>query len=159
MSKSFMTPEEFAASVSPGTITGFLIDVYNERARVVTVPDQLESYYKLLDCKRIAMPEHRIGAGDTRQHVFSIICDDDALDRDPQKISAIDKDGSAMLCGNLFIVRARANEYGEFEAASLSPEDIEYLKRFILRQATRRFPKPYPMLCQCEYWYGGDEEC
>lgn len=149
MKQDFLTPEEFAASVAPSTITGFLIDVYKETASVVTVPKQLESYYQLLDCERITMPDHRIGARQKR--VFTIICDDDALNHDPQKISAIDKLGRPMLCGNLFIVRTAANEYGELEAASLAPEDIAYLKRFILLQATRNFPDPYPMLHQCEY--------
>ena len=32
------TPEEFAAEFSPRTITGFFIDVYNEKAEVVTIP-------------------------------------------------------------------------------------------------------------------------
>lgn len=145
------TPEEFAAEFSPRTITGFFIDVYNEKAEVVTIPASLDEYYRLLDCRRIAMPEHRIGVRSRRPPVFTIICDDDALDHDPQKISAIDNMGAPMLCGNLFIVRTAANEYGELEAASLSPEDIEYLKHFILLQATRNFPDPYPMLHQCEY--------
>ena len=38
-----MTPEEFAASDAPSTITGFLIDVYKETAQVVTVDRGLSS--------------------------------------------------------------------------------------------------------------------
>jgi hypothetical protein len=56
-----------------------------------------------------------------------------------------------MLCGNLFIVRTRTNENGEQELDSLSEQDIEYLESYILMQATRRFPRPYPMLHYCEY--------
>lgn len=147
-----MTPEEFAASVSPSAITGFLIDVYKETAQVVTVEKDLDSYYRILDCSIISMPEHRIGKG-RRAPVFTIIADDEALDREPQKISAIDHKGNPMLCGNLFIVKTRYSEDGEREpeTVSLSLQDIEYLKGFIRLQATRKFPKPYPMLCQCEY--------
>ena len=149
-----MTPEEFAASVAPSTITGFLIDVYKETAQVVTVDRGLSSYYNILDCDMIDIVDHRIGARTRRNpeaHIFTIVCDDEALNKEPQKISAIDNAGAAMLCGNLFIVKR--NSLNDRELASLEPQDIEYLKQFIMLQGTRKFPKPYPMLCQCEYCY------
>lgn len=160
MSKDFLTPAQFAASVAPSTITGFLIDVYKETAQVVTVDRQLESYYKILDCDIIGIVDHRVGAktrSNPEAHVFAIICDDEALNKTPQKISAIDNMGSAMLCGNLFIVKRLLPD--DSELASLTPDDIGYLKKYIHLQGTRKFPKPYPMLCQCEYLDGGDETC
>ena len=152
MNERTMTPEEFASSVAPITITGFLIDVYKETAQVVTVDRQLESYHKALDCDIIDIVDHRIGAKTRRNpeaHIFTIVCDDEALNKEPQKISAIDNAGSAMLCGNLFIVKR--NALYDSELTSLEAQDIEYLKQFIMLQGTRKFPKPYPMLCQCEY--------
>ena len=146
-----MTPEEFAASVSPGTITGFLIDVYKETAQVVTVERSPDAYCRILDCDILEIVERRIGARKGQSHVFTIICDDEALNKEPQKISAIDNEGSVTMCGNLFIVKDTCNEHGAPAVSSLGRPDIEYLKRFIRRQATRKFPKPYPMLCQCEY--------
>ncbi len=152
MTKNTMTPEEFAASVVPATITGFLLDVYKETAQVVTVEKSLESYYKILDCSIISVVDRRIGVRTSlnpEAHIFSIVCDDEALNRNPQKISAIDNSTSPMLCGNLFIVKR--NLLDGSELASLELVDIEYLKQFILLQGTRKFPKPYPMLHQCEY--------
>lgn len=152
MNELILTPEEFAERVNPSTITGFLIDVYKETAQVVTVDRQLEAYYKALDCDIIDIVDHRIGAKtrcNPEAHIFTIVCDDEALNKSPQKISAIDNAGSAMLCGNLFIVKR--NSLNDRELASLEPQDIEYLKQFIMLQGTRKFPKPYPMLCQCEY--------
>lgn len=149
-----MTPEEFAARIHEETITGYLIDVDRETAQVVTVPKELQSYYKLLSCSTIAITEHRIGVRTPRNrepHFFNIVSDDEALLTEAPKISAIDNMGNPMLCGNLLIVKSRQNEIGEVSLAILEPQDIEYLKQFILLQATRKYPRPYPMLHQCEY--------
>lgn len=95
------------------------------------------------------MPEHQIGVNRGRFHGkrFTIICDDEALFVDQPKISAIDNLGQPMLCGNLFIVKT--DDQGD--TVSLDPADIKYIERFVLLQGTRKFPKPYPMLHQCEY--------
>lgn len=152
MSQNTMTPEEFSASVTPATITGFLLDVYKETAEVVTIEKSLAGYYKILDCSIISVVDHRVGVKTRRNpetHIFTIVCDDEALNRNPQKISAIDDSASPILCGNLFIVKRDSLDGNEL--VSLEPLDIEYLKQFILLQGTRKFPRPYPMLCQCEY--------
>ncbi len=154
MNEITMTPEEFAGQYAPETITGYLIDVAKETAEVVTVTKELSSYYRILDCSTIAITEQRIGARTRRNreaHIFNIVSDDESLLAEAPKISAIDNMGSPMLCGNLFIVKSQRNEIGEISLASLEPQDVEYLKQFIRLQATRKYPRPYPMLHQCEY--------
>ena len=125
------------------------LDQFAEAVKPRTIEKALRSYYEIIGCRLIAMPEHQIGVNRGRFHGkrFTIICDEEALFVDQPKISAIDNLGQPMLCGNLFIVKT--DDQGD--AVSLDPTDIKYLERFVLLQGTRKFPKPYPMLHQCEY--------
>ena len=102
-----MTLDQFAEAVKPRTITGYLIDVQNETHGPRTIEKALRSYYEIIGCRLIAMPEHQIGVNRGRFHGkrFTIICDDESLFADQPKISAIDNLGQPMLCGNLFIVK------------------------------------------------------
>lgn len=131
------------------TIAAYLIDVEHETASVIIIPAELHAYYKALNCRTIDIVTRQIGVTyhNRKARVFDIICDDEALLKDAPKISAIDNLGIPMLCGNLLIVRVD----DEGDTVGITPDDVKYLKRFILPQGTRRFPKPYPMLHQCEY--------
>lgn len=131
------------------TITGYLIDVQSETHGPHTIEKSQSGYRQIIGCHSISMPDHQIGANRGRFHGkrFTIVCDDEALFAEQPKISAIDNLGQPMLCGNLFIVKT--DEQGD--TIGLDPDDIKYLERFVLPQGTRKFPKPYPMLHQCEY--------
>lgn len=144
-----MTLDQFAEAMKPHTITDYLIDVQNETHGPRTIEKSLQGYYKTIGCRLISMPEHQIGVTRGRFHGrrYTIICDDEALFVDQPKISAIDNLGQPMLCGNLFIVKV--DDQGD--TVSLDPDDIKYLERFVLLQGTRKFPRAYPMLHQCEY--------
>lgn len=124
------------------TIKGMLIDVQNETARVVEVEDKLDSYYELLQCDCIDIVERKVG-----RRTYSIVIDDEGLFRQP-KISAISDLGDVMLVGNLLIVRRDGESL-----ASITNDDIKYLKGRIIEQSTRMYPKGYPMLMQCGYAY------
>ena len=146
-------PDPARAALADGKalefITGYLIDVQNETHGPRTIEKSLQGYYKTIGCRLISMPEHQIGVNRGRFHGkrFTIICDDEALFVDQPKISAIDNLGQPMLCGNLFIVKT--DDQGD--TVSLDPADIKYLEQFVLLQGTRKFPRPYPILHQCEY--------
>lgn len=127
-------------------ITGILIHVGFEKATVETIDDSLDAFYNLLDCNLVEMPERKIGARNGRY--YTVICDEEGLFAEQPKISAIDNMGQPMLVGNLFICNT---DYENGELKSLTDDDIKYISRFIQPQATRNFPKPYPMLHQCEY--------
>jgi len=126
-------------------LTGYLVDVENETAGVVTIDRNLHEYYKVLNCDCIDVATRKIGRFGKRY--YDIICDDEGLLKDKPKISAINDLGQVMLCGNLFIV----NNDGEGEFTSLSKDDIKWIERFISLQGTRVYPKPYPMLHQVDY--------
>lgn len=125
-------------------ITGYLIDVGNEKASVVTTDNSLQGFYDVLGCRLIEMPTRQIGVRDGRW--YTIICDEEGLFADSPKISAIDNMGQPVLVGNLFIIK-----HDDMGFLSLDEDDIQYLQRFIQLQGTRKYPNPYPMLHQCEY--------
>jgi hypothetical protein len=146
MAQHFDSLDLFAQSLhQPRQITGLFIDVQNETVSVKTLEHNLNAFRQALGCHTIDMTERCIGVLHGRR--FTIICDDEALCADRPKISAIDNMGNAQLCGNLFLV----NFDGVEDVESLSPDDIAYLNHFVLLQGTRNYPKPYPMLHQCEY--------
>lgn len=129
-------------------ITGLFIDVLNETATVREIENSLQGFYDLLGCDLIEIARRKIGVF-SRKRVYTIICDEDGVYNQP-KISAIDNLGQPMLVGNLFIVKDDEDlESGEL--ASLTADDIRHIKRFILKQGTHQYPRPYPMLHQCEY--------
>ena len=122
------------------TIKAILVDVQNETSRVVEFEDKLENFYELLQCECIDIVSRRIG-----RKTFDIVCDDEGLYTQP-KISAIDDFGRTMLVGNLLICK----HDGE-NLASLSNDEIKYVKARIVEQGTRMYPKGYMMVMQCAY--------
>ena len=151
MNEKTTTPDHFAEKVKPANITGLLIDVYHETARVVTVPRERHSFEVLLcgnelDIVTRRVGGHRRGRGKKARY-FDIVCDDNALGHKSPKISAVDDLGQTMLVGNLFIVSRTPDGL----TVSLTPEDQEYLQNYVMLQATRKHPRPYPMLQHCEY--------
>lgn len=132
--------------MSKKLLRGVLVDVEKETASVVEIPDELEEFYKILKCDCIDITVRAIG-GKCRKK-FDIVCDDEGLLKEPQKISAIDNMGNPQLVGNLFIVGG-ADEEGNL--TSLSEYDESYLMSKIQKIGTRKFPSGYPMLTQCEF--------
>ena len=126
-------------------ITGYLIDVQNEKAGAVTIQHGLTAYYQLLNCRCIDMVSRRIGK--QAQRCYTIICDDEGLFAPDPQISAIDSLGQVMLVGNLLVVKVDADG----ETQSLDDDDIRYLQKHTLLFGTTKHPKPYPMLCFYEY--------
>ena len=86
--------------MSKKLLRGVLVDVENEKASVIEIPDKLEEFYKILNCSCIDITIRSIGSNKK----YNIVCDDEALLKSNPKISAIDYSGETQLCGNLFIV-------------------------------------------------------
>lgn len=131
--------------MSKNLLRGVLVDVENESASIVEIPDDLDEFYKILNCDCIDITVRRIGY---RKEKFNIVCDDEGLLKEPQKISAIDNLGNPQLVGNLFIV-GTADSEGNL--TSLSEDDAAYILARVQKMGTRKFPAGYPMLTQCEY--------
>lgn len=78
-------------------ITGVLIA--DGKATIVEVDDDLDSYYKLLDCDLIDIVTRRIGG-----KYYDIICDEEGLLKDDPAVGMVNEfDGRVMLVGRLFI--------------------------------------------------------
>lgn len=120
-----------------------LLNVFDERVELIDIEPELDAYYEKLDCSYIDIVERKIGG-----KFFDVMCDEEGLFREPQKISAINDMGEPMLVGNLMFFK---ND-GEGNLVGLSDEDIEHIKSFIQKMYTNNFPLGYPMLTQCEYY-------
>lgn len=124
-------------------LTAVLVNVETGMFGIIEVANELETFYKVLGCRRIDITIRRIG-----DRVAEIICDDEGLLVDSPKISAIDNLGQAQLVGNLLIV-GRCDSEGNL--TSLSADDAAYIFGKIQLLATRKIRNPYPILTQCEY--------
>lgn len=127
-------------------LLGVLVDVAKETVRAVEIPDELDEFYRILNCDCIDIVSRRIGWRAKKR--FNIVCDDEGLFKDPQKISAIDNMGHPQLVGNLFIV---GGTDPEGNLTGLSKAEADYILGYVLQMGTRNFPAGYPMLTQCEY--------
>ncbi|MCM1189822.1 MAG: DUF3846 domain-containing protein [bacterium] len=127
-------------------LLGVLVDVYNEKAQPLEIEDELDSFYKILDCTCIDIVRRRIGG--RFKKAFEIVCDDEGLFREPQKISAIDNLGQPQLVGNIFIT-GTVDVDGNL--TSLTKYDVSYILSKVQKMSTRKFINGYPMLTQCEY--------
>lgn len=116
-----------------------LLDVYNCNVSVVDA-ENLEDFYKFLDCSNIDIVTRRIN-----NFPFEFICDDMGLLKATPKISAINKDFEPELVGNLLIAKG-TDKNGNL--TPLSDEDVEFLKKFIHEFSTTNYPDPYPILTQ-----------
>ena len=120
-----------------------LLDVKNEKVEAIDIEPTLDEYYRVLDCDIIDIPTRYIGG-----RKFDIICDDEALLKDDTKISAINRNGGAMLGGNLLF----CHHDNEGNTVGLEDEEIEFLKDKIHVLSTRLFSDGYPMLTRCEFF-------
>lgn len=127
-------------------LTAILVDTEKEIFGMVNIPNELESFYELLGCRCIDITTRYIGVN--RTFAFDIICDDEGLFKEPQKISAIDNLGQPQFVGSILIV-GTADE--ESNLTSLKTKDVNYILGKIQFLATRNFKKAYPILTQCEY--------
>lgn len=124
-------------------LRGVLVDVENEKISVVEIPDELDEFYKILNCSCIDIVRRKIG-----RKRFEIVCDDEGTFKETPKISAIDNLGNVQLVGNLFIV---GSEVIDGNLTSIPADDVSYVLSKIQRMGTNKFPAGYPMLTQCEY--------
>ena len=84
----------------------------------MTVEKDLDSYYKILNCRCIDIV--RRGIGGKR---FYIICDDEALLTSSPRVSAVGIDGEMMLAGNLFVVQTDGGD----DLQSLTEAEIRHV--------------------------------
>ncbi len=127
-------------------MTAILVDTEKEVFGMVNIPNDLETFYKILGCRCIDIVTRRIGKHCKK--TFEIICDDEGLFKEPQKISAIDSIGQVQLVGSILVV---GNADAEGNLTGLSEHDVNYILSKIQLLATKKFKNGYPILMQCEY--------
>lgn len=103
-------------------ITGVLIA--DGKATVTEVDDDLDAYYKLLDCEMIDIVTRRIGG-----KYYDIICDEEGLFKDDPAVGMVNEfDGRVMLVGRLFICQ----HDGRGNQKSLSQTEIADVKELFV---------------------------
>lgn len=85
--------------------------------------DKLDDFYEHLEAEPLDIARRKIG-----NKWFDIFVDDEGLLRHNPIISAVTRDGLAMLAGNLIF----ANYDGYGETTSLTDEDIELIKKNLI---------------------------
>lgn len=97
-------------------IKGILLS--NDHPRLIEIEDDLQTYYRILNCDCIDIVHRNIGG-----KFFDIVCDDEALLKENPQFRAISKCRRDGLFGNLFI----CNHDGE-NLSSLSEDDIRLIE-------------------------------
>ena len=110
----------------------------NQLPKVIDIPDELETYYKLCQCTCIDIVTRHIG-----KTPYSIVCDDEGLFVDSPKISAVDKDYQPQLVGNL-VICGMPNDDGEL--TDLTDKDVINILPRIRFLHTTKYPDGYYIL-------------
>lgn len=125
------------------------LDVFSNEVKKMTIDDDLKTFYKMLNCNIVEMPERRIGEN---EKYFTIIVDEEGLLKTNPIPSAIDPFGKPCLAGNLIICDS---DWETGELASLSDDEVEYIKNHIQPVSTvhklTKEVKSFFMLTQCSY--------
>ena len=121
-----------------------LLDVKNREIKTVEA-NGLDDYYNLIGCRCIDIIHRRIGDVEVE-----IVIDDEGTLVDKPKISAIDIDGTPMLCGNLLVASGRVTDDGEL--TELTEEEVDEIMDNIATITTSVYKEPYPAFVEVDYW-------
>ena len=130
--------------MSKKLLRGVLVDVEKEIVEIMEIEDELEEFYRILNCTCIDITVRCIGSNKQ----YRIVCDDEALCKSEPKISAVDYYGQVQLCGNLFIV---GGEIDDGNLVSLTESEAQRILRLVKKIPTKKHPDGYPILIQCTY--------
>ena len=120
-----------------------LLDVKNRDVKMVEAND-LEDYYRLIGCRTIDIVSRTIG--DVK---VEIVCDDEGALVNNPKVSAIDIDGTPMLCGNLLVASGRVTDDGEL--TELTEDEVDEVMDNIATITTSVYKEPYPVFVEMDY--------
>lgn len=127
-------------------LKGMLVDVEKGKVVIGKFKDDLDEFYKLLNCRCIDIQSRRVGFGD---RYLNFIVDDEGLLRSDCRISALQAGGQPMFVGNL-LVFGPADEFGEL--MELSDADISALRDSVRHIGDIMNPgNPWPVLTNLRY--------
>ena len=113
-------------------------DAFNKDVRVVD-PQNLQDYYKLLNCSSVDVTNKKIS-----DKQFNLIFDEEAELLETRRPSAMDDYGQAVLFNNL-IIAGEGSFAGDFK--DITDEEIEYVKKYIHTVRTSKYPCGCLFLC------------
>ena len=122
-------------------IVGILVDVENDVIVPMAIEDDIETYYRILNCDCIDITMRTIGG-----RAFDIVCDDEGLLKAHPKVSAFNKAGEPMLVGNLFL----CHHEGE-ELSSITEDDVKHISKHV--GLATRGDEVYRCLGDVDYYY------
>lgn len=101
----------------------FFIDVTGKgNASVVVIKNELNEFYRLLNCKYVETHKAVIG-----EKTFTVICDEDARMHPGRYPSVIDSFNNPILINNVLICNSEHDDF-----SSLNNEDIALIKKQII---------------------------
>lgn len=115
-----------------------ILDAFNKDVRVVD-PQNLQDYYKLLNCSSVDVTNKKIS-----DKQFNLIFDEEAELLETRRPSAMDDYGQAVLFNNL-IIAGEGSFAGDFK--DITDEEIEYVKKYIHIVRTSKYPCGCLFLC------------
>ena len=122
-------------------IKAYLVDTEKQETRPVEIEDELETYYRMLNCDTIEI--HTIALG-PESIEYDCVMDEEARLKVESRLSAIDCGLRAVFLGSLMVV-GKAD--GKGELTSLTDDDIEYIESECVRNiATTDHPEGNVML-------------
>lgn len=115
--------------------TIFLDIEQNKNPKTININDDLDTYYKLINCSTIDIVQRKING-----HTVNIVCDDEGLFKSEPKISAINKKTfEPELVGNL-IITGLADEDGNLQGIEKETQKdiLENIKPLIIQNKISR---------------------
>lgn len=107
-------------------IKGILVDVLHSKCQILEIRDELDEFYRILNCDTIDIVKRRIGR-DGKQVTCDIVCNDEGF-LVPEPISAVNTTFTDAIAGSIFIVGSSDGEH----LVSLSDTDAKEVLRNIV---------------------------
>lgn len=123
-------------------IKAYCVSVEKKSAEEVDIVPSLATYYELLACDCIDIVTRTVGG-----RTFDIICDDEALLKEPHHVSAVNHDMEPMLVGSLLFV----HHDGEGNTTGITSDEAAFLGEYVRSLRTRNDPQGHPVVLGVEY--------
>ena len=125
-------------------LKGILIDVLHGKCQILEIRDELDEFYRILNCGTIDIVKRRIGRNG-RQVVCDIVCDDEGLLVPDPIFSAVNTAFTDAIAGNIFIVGSSDEEH----LVSLSDADMKEVLRNIA--LVKEKERTHHVVMHCNY--------
>lgn len=102
-------------------LTGFLVDPYKRLAVQMTIDNTLEALYDAMGVECIDIATRTVDG-----KIYTFVCDDEGLLKNKPIPSATTMHRTTMFVGPIFVTNDGGNDL-----ASLTPDDVKYLKQNI----------------------------